>query len=65
MYAKPEESYNQLEILTNFAEEILKEEGINAKVINIHTICLTSLIFRLIWCPVLPREKLIFGIWSN
>ncbi len=35
MYAKPEESYKQLEILTNFAEEILKGLGLPYRVVEL------------------------------
>ena len=37
MYSKPEESYNQLEILTNFAEEILKDLGLPYRVVELCT----------------------------
>ena len=37
MYAKPEDSYNQLEILTNFAEEILKGLGLPYRVVELCT----------------------------
>lgn len=37
MYSKPEESYKQLEILTNFAEEILKGLGLPYRVVELCT----------------------------
>lgn len=37
MYSKPEESYKQLEILTNFAEEILKDLGLPYRVVELCT----------------------------
>jgi len=37
MYAKPEESYKQLEILTGFAEEILKGLGLPYRVVELCT----------------------------
>lgn len=37
MYSKPENSYNQLEILTNFAEEILKGLGLPYRVVELCT----------------------------
>ncbi len=37
MYAKPEDSYDQLEILTNFAEEILKELDLPYRVVELCT----------------------------
>jgi seryl-tRNA synthetase len=37
MYAKPEDSYRQLEILTNFAEEILKGLGLPYRVVELCT----------------------------
>jgi seryl-tRNA synthetase len=37
MYSKPEDSYKQLEILTNFAEEILKGLGLPYRVVELCT----------------------------
>ena len=37
MYSTPEDSYNQLEILTNFAEEILKGIGLPYRVVELCT----------------------------
>ncbi|HHZ02450.1 MAG TPA: serine--tRNA ligase [Tissierellia bacterium] len=37
MYSTPEDSYNQLEILTNFAEEILKGLGLPYRVVELCT----------------------------